>query len=104
MGTGAGQGNVQEPFYLQSDEVVTEIRGGQGGLLDSVQFITDKGRESKAYGGSGGDRYTVRAKPGMQIIGLKRGEGTAGPIKAVLECDTIDRRSPEEITRDKAKD
>ena len=38
-----------------------EIRGGQGGLLDRIQFVTSRGRESKAYGGSGGDAFSFKA-------------------------------------------
>lgn len=101
--TGDGDGNPQEPFDLKSGETITEIRGGQGGLLDSIQFITDAGRESPVYGGSGGDRYSALVQPGMQIIGLERGAGTAGKIEAVQVCESVDRRSPEEVTRDNIK-
>ena len=42
-------------------QVLVEIRGGQGGLLDRIQFVTSRGRESKAYGGSGGDAFSFKA-------------------------------------------
>ena len=42
-------------------EVLLELRGGQGGLLDRVQFVTSRGRESKAYGGAGGQNFSFKA-------------------------------------------
>merc|ERR1719464_2488983 len=45
--TGGGKGNEQEPFLLEPGEAIVEVRGGQGGLLDSVEFLTSRGRSSK---------------------------------------------------------
>ena len=42
-------------------EVITELHGGQGGLLDRVQFGTNRGRLSTAYGGTGGENFTFKA-------------------------------------------
>ena len=42
--------------------MLVELRGGQGGLLDRLQFVTSRGRESKAYGGSGGDAFSFKAQ------------------------------------------
>lgn len=58
---GEGEGSEQEAFDLEEDEVITELRGGQGGLLDRIQFVTSSGRVSKAYGGEGGENFSFQA-------------------------------------------
>merc|ERR1712050_221685 len=103
LSTGEGKGNRQEPFVLEPGEVVLEVRGHQGGLLDGVQFISSLGRESKLYGGKGGDPFIVKASVGKMIIGLERSKGICGRIKVVQECDIEDRRSPEEKKRDQMR-
>jgi len=101
--TGAGEGTMQEPFHLQAGEVLVQLRGRQGGLLDGVQFVTSLGRESRHYGGRGGDPFEVRAAEGKMIVGLERSPGIAGKVTGVQVCDIADRRSPEEKGRDTAK-
>jgi len=104
MVAGSGEGNVQEPFELEPGEGLVEIRGKQGDLLDSIEFVTNKGRTSKTYGRStGGQPFALHASTGKYIIGLKRRTGIAGRIETVLECDIVDHRSPEEIARDDAQ-
>ena len=58
---GEGQGEEQEAFDLEEGEVVVELRGGQGGLLDRIQFVTNK-RVSKEYGGQGGENFSFQAR------------------------------------------
>jgi len=101
--TGGGEGNEQEPFVLQPGEAIVEVKGGQGGLLDRIEFVTNKGRSSASYGGQGGDPFTMKAASGMVIVGLERSDGTAGKVVAVQECPLEDPRSPEEHTRDDAR-
>jgi len=102
--TGGGQGQPKEDFVLEPEEYVVEIRGGQGGLLDGVQFVTNRGRESYHYGGKGGDPFTVKASTGRMIIGLVRNDGVAPKINQVQECAISDVRTPEEKARDDAKE
>lgn len=99
---GGGNGTDQEPFRLEPGEGLAEVRGTQGGLLDSVQFRTTRGRESRVYGGTGGKAYSIKAELGKQIVGLERSKGTAGKITRYHECELQDLRSPEERARDDA--
>lgn len=99
---GGGKGTDQEPFHLELGEGLAEIKGTQGGLLDSVQFKTTRGRESSVYGGSGGNEYSVKAELGKQIVGLERSKGIAGKITRYHVCELEDLRSPGERARDEA--
>lgn len=55
---GGDGGIAADPFILQDDEWITEIRGRSGRLLDQLQFFTSKGRVSPVYGGNGGGSFT----------------------------------------------
>ncbi|CAJ1379296.1 unnamed protein product [Effrenium voratum] len=83
---GEGKGDQQEPFNLEPGEVLLELRGGQGGLLDRVQFVTSRGRESKAYGGAGGQNFSFKASEGKMIVGVTRAVGLAGKLTGIQEC------------------
>lgn len=100
--TGGGKGNAQPDFQLEQDEAIVEVRGGQGGLLDGIEFVTSKGRSSQRYGGKGGDGFAVKAGDGKMIVGLDRGTGTASKLTGIHECTFVDPRSPEERARDEA--
>lgn len=99
---GGGKGNSQPDFELEENEAIVEIRGGQGGLLDGVEFVTNKGRSSQRYGGKGGDAFAVKAGNGKMIVGLDRSKGVAAKIDGIHECTFVDPRSPEERARDEA--
>lgn len=100
--TGGGKGNAQPDFQLEEGEVIVEVRGGQGGLLDGIEFVTNKGRSSQRYGGKGGDAFAVKAGVGKMIVGLDRSKGVAPKIDGIHECTFVDPRSPEERARDVA--
>jgi hypothetical protein len=84
-------GEQREPFILDDDERITELRCREGSALDQVQFITSSGRASQLYGGNGG-RAIVHALPdGAPIAGLSceltAGHGWLGPVPGLLRLD-----------------
>lgn len=53
-------GTWREPFTLEPAEGIVKIKARQGDFqLNSIQFVTSLGRESPAFGGSGGSRMTL---------------------------------------------
>ncbi|GBG30861.1 E3 ubiquitin-protein ligase TM129 [Hondaea fermentalgiana] len=58
--TFGGTGGTEfPPFELEDDEYIVEVRGQQGAYLDQIQFVTNRGRMSPAYGGSGGQYFAL---------------------------------------------
>jgi Jacalin-like lectin domain/Clostridium epsilon toxin ETX/Bacillus mosquitocidal toxin MTX2 len=64
--THGGNGGTQDIFELTSNEWITEIRGRSGSALDQVQFVTNLGRMSPAYGGNGGTPF--RESRGNSVV------------------------------------
>jgi Jacalin-like lectin domain len=56
-----GGGGSEKMFRLEPDEFITAVEGRSGKRVDRLQFITNKGRRSDAYGGTGGEAFTVNA-------------------------------------------
>ncbi|GJJ16175.1 hypothetical protein Clacol_010455 [Clathrus columnatus] len=65
-------------FELNSDEYIVKIRGRSGEYIEQLQFLTNKGRVSSIYGGSGGKPFvwTVDEKRYPDSPGLHHFEGT----------------------------
>ena len=54
---GGRGGTWNEPFTLQPGESIVNLKVRQGDALDSIQFLTSRGRESPKYGGDGGTEW-----------------------------------------------
>ncbi len=65
-------GEAQQVFELDVDarEFLVRVEFRQHKHLDGIQFVTNLGRTSPWYGGSGGQPFTMRADPGFMIVGL----------------------------------
>ncbi|GBG32302.1 Griffithsin [Hondaea fermentalgiana] len=70
-------GEKQEDFVLHipEREYIVQIKGRQGSYLDGIQFVSNLGRTSRWYGGSGGKPFASTADAGTMIIGLDMADG-----------------------------
>lgn len=60
-------------FNLEVDEFITEVFGSAGGVIDSIGFKTNKGREFKA-GGKGGKPFTMTNHPNYGVAYFEGGK------------------------------
>ncbi|GJJ16174.1 hypothetical protein Clacol_010454 [Clathrus columnatus] len=58
-------------FELNADEYIVKVRGRSGEYIEQLRFLTNKGRVSSIYGGSGG-------KPFVWIVDKKRYPSSPG--------------------------
>lgn len=70
-----GGGGSADTFVLEPGERIIRVEGSAGDYIDSLQFFTDKGKQSPKYGGGGGTPFQAEASVGGQLITI---EGRAG--------------------------
>lgn len=96
-----GNGGGQSTFNLGEDEYITEVRGRAGRLIDSLQFVTNKNRQSPQYGSpTGGSPFTekedrrilraIHGRSGGKLDQLGFYFGKAKPTKVVVLDLTFD--------------
>ncbi|MFN7925481.1 MAG: jacalin-like lectin [Bryobacteraceae bacterium] len=75
-GSGHANGNTHV-FALEDGEYITAIAGRAGMMVDSIRFLTNRGRSSPWYGGQGGEPYEIHAPAGTEVIGFTGRAGAA---------------------------
>jgi len=67
-----GTGGEPHSWQLEPGEWIVEVKGKRGLFIDSIQFVTNRGRSSPLWGGGGGGPYSYRAsKPECGVVGLR---------------------------------
>ena len=74
-GTYGGNGGGIKTWNVPEGSEITQVVLRTGSLVDSLQFITNKGIESPQFGGNGGDRRLFTVPKGWKLVGIygKRG-------------------------------
>ena len=81
QGPHGGTGGGPNTFSLEDKEFITEVDVREGGVIQSLTFRTNKGKEYGPFGGKGGIfnkegvMVTAKAPTGYRLIGIK---GRAG--------------------------
>jgi len=65
---------VSHSFDLGPDESIIRVEGRSGARIDRIQFTTNQGRQSPAFGGNGGDPFLLESDGKV----LKYFEGRSG--------------------------
>ena len=69
---GGGGGEWREPFLLAPGESIVRLKLWAGDALDSIKFVTNRGRSSPRYGGRGGVACEDLVAPsGHEILSLR---------------------------------
>lgn len=69
-----GSGGKGTMITLNHDEYIITMKGKSGRFVDSLQFITNKGRRFGNYGGTGGAAFNITIQGGIKGFAGKSGK------------------------------
>lgn len=64
-------GGTWSHIDLGEDEYIIAVNGQSGSLVDQLTFVTNKRRVFGPYGGSGGNKFTIRLPRAAKVIGFR---------------------------------
>ena len=100
---GGNGGEWRSPFLLEPGEGIVRVECRYGDALDSIRFVTSRGRESPRYGGKGGSATRwIEAPPGSEILCFEMmavwsGWLSGAPYVREIRADLAPRPTAEEV-------
>ena len=65
-----GNGGSESFFDVPMGESIQHVIVYSGGMVDSLQFVTDKGTTSQKFGGDGGNKHVFTVPEGAKLVGI----------------------------------
>ena len=65
-----GNGGWEDFFDIPVGEFIKQVIVYSGSMVDSLQFVTDKGTTSQKFGGNGGNKHVFTVPEGAKLVGL----------------------------------
>ena len=69
-GNYGGKGGGENFFDVPMGESIKQVIVRSGTMVDSLQFVTDKGTKSQKFGGKGGSKHVETVPDGSKIVGI----------------------------------